>query len=73
MVLDLAGKILAIEVGDQICYTYYVPVEEKRLKVFLLRKICNGGRMKCHVVPGLNVALHYVIAVRNGIIPEKRL
>jgi len=24
--------------------------------------------MKCHVVPGLNVALHYVIAVRNGII-----
>lgn len=56
--------------GNQICYTYYVPVEEKRSKVFPSRKICNSGRMKCHVVPGLNVALHYVIAVRNGIIPR---
>lgn len=26
--------------------------------------------MKCHVVLGLNVALYYVIAVRNGIIPR---
>lgn len=40
LVLDLAGKIL--EVGDQICYIYYVPVEEKRSKVFPLRKICNA-------------------------------
>lgn len=35
----------------------------------------GGGerRMKCHVVPGLNVAPRYVIAVRNSIIPGSRI
>lgn len=61
------------EVGGQFSYTCYAGGGRSAFESVSPRgKIRYGGRMKCHVVPGLNVALRHVIAVRN-IITRSRI